>query len=93
MPMGEDQHIKEGHEIFRSIGKLEGEVSGLRSDIQRLSDSITLRQESNDAERNDIRRQIAELQRWRSRVVGIVVGVSAVAGIAATWLAKALGLK
>lgn len=71
------------YHIERSLGRVEGKVDSLEKDIKELKEML---QENNTG----LSKRVASLEHSRSKLLGTVSGISAVVGIAGSWLATNL---
>lgn len=70
----------ESAHIERSLGRVEGKVDGLEKDIKELKEML---QENNTG----LSKRVASLEHSRSKLLGTVSAISALVGIAGSWLA------
>ena len=79
----------EFNDISRAIGSLE---AGLRAHDIRTSER---HQENLDA-LNEVRKEVEDLKKWRwslhGKITAVASGVGAVAGFAAPWIRKLMGI-
>ena len=68
-------------EVMRSLGKLEASIDALQAQLT-----------AHDSRVIQITARVTALENWRARVIGIVVGIAALVGVAANWLGKKIGL-
>lgn len=76
----QNQHGQHDQHIERSLGRVEGKVDGLERDIQEIKQML---QENNTG----LSKRVASLEHSRSKLLGTVSGVSAIVGVAGSWLA------
>lgn len=67
------------NELHRAVGRLEGKVDTLHENVGHLSRKISTKFDKIESE-------VADLQRFRSRVIGYWVGATAVVGAFVKWL-------
>lgn len=70
----------ENAHIERSLGRVEGKVDGLEKDIKEIKEML---QEHSTS----LSKRVASLEHSRSKLLGTVSGISALVGIAGSWLA------
>ena len=68
-------------EVMRSLGALEAGQSALQTQLA-----------AHDQRVIQITARVVSLEKWQARVIGIVVGIAAFAGLIANWVGKKLGL-
>ena len=72
--------METNYHIERSLGRVEGKVDGLENDIKEIKQML---QENNTG----LSKRVASLEHSRSKLLGTVSGVSAIVGVAGSWLA------
>lgn len=69
----------ENSQVSHALGGLTEAVNGLRRDMQEFKD-----------QRANLSKRVASLEHSRSKLLGTVSGISAIVGVAGSWLATNL---
>ena len=69
----------EAYQVSHALGGLTEAVNGLRRDMQEFKD-----------QRANLSKRVASLEHSRSKLLGTVSGISAIVGVAGSWLATNL---